>query len=213
MFVTRLKHRQPTVELTSEPQAGPAGRLLVLLAVVFLLKLVVLAQLSAHPLTAPDSGLDTTAYADLARQVVSGNLGLGPGLYFVSPLYIYFLAALLATFDSFTFVKGVQIGLGTAAVWFMFLTARTWFGERAAWITAVLAGLTGLFTFYEVLILQSSIDVFLTSAALYFLARSFSRLKAGATYRSVHDTVVEVDAPVTERRHSTSSRSIWRAIA
>jgi hypothetical protein len=62
------------------------------LAVVFLLKLLVVLQLKDHPLLQPDAGLDTTAYVDLARRVIGGDIGLGPGLYYVSPLYIYFLA-------------------------------------------------------------------------------------------------------------------------
>ena len=145
-------------------------RLLLLLAAVFAVKLVVLVQLKDHPLLQADSGLDTTAYATLANHVLAGNLLLSPGLYYVSPLYIYVLAAELALFKSYTGVRICQLALGTAAVGFIFGAARVWFGKRAAWIAAVLAGLTGLFTFYEVLILQSSIDVFLTSAALYLLA-------------------------------------------
>jgi tetratricopeptide (TPR) repeat protein len=137
---------------------------------VFLLKLVVLLQLKGHPLVQPDAGLDTTAYAELARRVVNGDLGLGPGLYYVSPLYIYFLAAVVGLTDSFTVVRVIQIVLGTASVGFIFFTARIWFGERAAWMAATLAALTGLFTFYEVLILQAGLDAFLTSAALYFLS-------------------------------------------
>lgn len=143
-----------------------------LLAATFVLKLVVLRQLKDHPLTQPEAGLDTTAYVDLARQVLAGNLALGPGLYYVSPLYIYFLAALLAPFHSFTFVRVAQVLLGTASVGFIFFSARAWYGARAAWLAAILAGLTGLFTFYEVLILQSSIDAFLASAALYALTRA-----------------------------------------
>ena len=140
-----------------------------LLGAVFLLKLAVLLQLKGHPLVQPDAGLDTTAYVELARRVVNGDVGLGPGLYYVSPLYIYFLAAVLGLTDSYTAVRLVQIVLGTASVGFIFFTARVWFGERAAWLAAILAALTGLFTFYEVLILQAGLDAFLTSAALYFL--------------------------------------------
>ena len=80
----------------------------------------------------------------------------------------------LAVFDSFTAVRVVQIALGTASVWLIFLTAREWFGERAAWIGAGLAAFTGVFTLYEVLILQASIDAFLTSAALWCLTRCSS---------------------------------------
>jgi tetratricopeptide (TPR) repeat protein len=144
-------------------------KLAIALAAVFLLKLIVVLQLKDHPLVQPDVGLDTSAYADLARRVVNGDLGLGPGLYYVSPLYIYFLATVLFVTDSFTAARVVQIVLGTAAVGFIFLSAREWFGERAAWAAALLAAFTGLFTFYEALILQASIDVFLTSAALLCL--------------------------------------------
>ena len=134
-------------------------------------KLLVLLQLHGHPLLQPDAGLDTTAYVELAQRVVGGDPTLGPGLYFVSPLYIYFLAAGLALFDSFTAVRVLQIILGASAVACIFVTARIWFGERAGLIAGVLATLTGLFTFYEVLILQASIDAFLTAAALLALAQ------------------------------------------
>src|SRR5205085_3181352 len=103
-----------------------------------------------------------------------------PGLYFVSPFYIYFMALTLGAFGSFTALRVIQIALGTASVACIFLMTREWFGETAAWIAAVLAVLTGLFTFYEVLILQSSVDAFLTSAALYFLSRGFLPPKGGS---------------------------------
>jgi tetratricopeptide (TPR) repeat protein len=149
--------------------------LVALLVLIFALKLLVLWQLKDHPLTQPESGLDTTAYVHLARDVVGGHLGLGPGLYYVSPFYIYFLAAILCISDSFFAVRIVQILLGTAAVGLMFLTARRWFGERAAWVTSALAALTGLFTFYEVLLLQSSVDVFFTALALWALTVGLNR--------------------------------------
>ena len=150
------------------PSAAPrrTRRLIAGLAVVFLLKLVVMLQLKDHVLTQPDAGLDTTAYVGLADRVLAGDIGLGPGLYFLSPLYIYFLAAVLAIGHSFTAVRLVQIALGTAAVALVFIAADEWFGRRAAWFAAVLATLTGIFTFYESLILQTALDPFLTAAAL-----------------------------------------------
>ena len=136
------------------------------LAIVFAAKLIVVWQLKDHPLLHPDAGLDTTAYAGLARRVAGGDLALGPGLYFVSPFYIYFLAAALAAFDSFTAVRVLQAALGTVAVACVFFNARAWFGPGAGWSAAVLAAATGIFTFYEALIIQSSIDAVLTAGAL-----------------------------------------------
>ena len=129
---------------------------------------VVLFQLRDHPLLAAGSPASTPRPTSISpARCWLATWGSGPGLYFVSPFYIYFLAAGLAVFDSFTAVRVLQIVLGTASVAFIFLMARAWFGERAAWIAGALAALTGLLTFYEVLILQASIDAFLTSAALY----------------------------------------------
>jgi 4-amino-4-deoxy-L-arabinose transferase-like glycosyltransferase len=157
---------------SSASPGAPFSRVLLLAGIVFVLKLLVVFQLKDHPLLQPDVGLDTAAYAELARRVLAGDLALGPGLYFVSPLYIYFLAAGLAVTDSFTAVRVLQVLLGTVSVAFVFLSARDWFGERAAGIAAGLATFTGLFTFYEVLILQASLDAFLTSAALLCVTRA-----------------------------------------
>jgi 4-amino-4-deoxy-L-arabinose transferase-like glycosyltransferase len=136
-------------------------------------------QLRDHPLLQPDVGLDTAAYAELASRIVGGDLSLGPGLYFISPLYIYFLAGGLAVTDSFTAVRLLQVLLGTASVAFVFLSARDWFGERAAWVAAGVATFTGLFTFYESLILQASLDAVLTSAALLAVTRGLVTGKRG----------------------------------
>jgi tetratricopeptide (TPR) repeat protein/4-amino-4-deoxy-L-arabinose transferase-like glycosyltransferase len=155
----------------------------IFLAAVFAAKLVVVLQLRDHPLLQPDAGLDTTVYTQLAAQVAGGNLWLGPGLYFVSPLYIYFLAAILAAGGTFITARVIQIVLGTAAVAFVFVATREWFGRRAAWMAAVFAALTGLFTFHEVLLLQAALDPFLTAAALASLAVAFRRaaVARGAT--------------------------------
>lgn len=155
-------------------------RFLVFLAAVFAAKSIVVLQLRDHPLLQPDTGLDTAVYTQLASQVVAGNWWLGPELYFVSPLYIYFLAAVLAAADSFTAVRVLQILLGTTAVGFVYVAAREWFGIRAAWLAALLAALNGFFTFHEVLLLQAALDPFLTAAALASLALALGSEARGA---------------------------------
>lgn len=156
-------------------RSSPAWRFAAAIAAVFVLKLIVMLQLKDHVLTQPDAGLDTTAYVGLAERVLGGDVGLGPGLYFLSPLYIYFLSMLLGIWHSFAFVRLVQIALGTGAVVCIFVTADEWFGRRAAWIAAAVATLTGVFTFYESLILQTALDPFLTAAALACLTLGLKR--------------------------------------
>ncbi|MGE3343665.1 MAG: tetratricopeptide repeat protein [Vicinamibacterales bacterium] len=133
-------------------------------------KLIILFQLADHPLLGEQSGLDTTAYAELARRVVAGDLGLGPGVYYLSPLYIYFLATWLAIGDSLTLARVVQVILGALAVGAIWQITDWWRGRRAAWIASGVAIATGVVTFYEVVILQAALDTALTAAVLLALA-------------------------------------------
>jgi 4-amino-4-deoxy-L-arabinose transferase-like glycosyltransferase len=157
-------------------------RLSSFLFAVFVVKLIVAMQLDQHPLLTADSGLDTAAHLGLARRVLGGDVLLGPGLYYMSPLYTYFLAVVLFVHDSLAFVRSVQAVLGTVAVACVVLMARQWFGARAGWIAGVIAALTGEFTFYEILILQSSLDTVLTAGALLLLTYALMRGDRAALY-------------------------------
>ncbi|HQR68954.1 MAG TPA: glycosyltransferase family 39 protein, partial [Thermoanaerobaculia bacterium] len=134
-------------------------------------KLAVLLALGDHPLLQPDAGLDTGAYARLAWRVASGDLLLGTEPYFVSPLYVYFLAAVLKVASSSLFpARLVQVLLGSIAAGLVVAAARRLFGERAATVAGVLYVLAGVVTFNEILVLQSALDPFLTALFLFLLA-------------------------------------------
>lgn len=153
--------------------------LLLLLLATFALKVAVLARFNAHPLLQPAGEMDSGVYARLAEDVAREDLLLrspGPVPFFVSPLYIYFLAAIHAlSAGSLLAVKIVQILLGTAAVALVYLTAKRLFGERAALAAGVLCALTGVVTFHEALILQAALDPFLTALCLFLLADALTR--------------------------------------
>jgi tetratricopeptide (TPR) repeat protein len=150
-------------------------RLAWFLAGVLGIKLVVVWQLKDHILLQPATTMDTGSYVALAQKVMGGDWGLGPGLYYVSPLYIYFLALVDGLAGSLTAVRVAQVLLGTMSVGFIFVAAREWFGDRAAWIAALFAALTGLFSFYETVLLQASLDAVLTSAVLLSLTLALKR--------------------------------------
>lgn len=141
-------------------------RLAAFLALVCLIKLVVVWQLKDQVLLRPDTAMDSQTYLTLAQRVMHGDLALGTDVYYVSPLYVYVLALVLKLAGSITAVRVAQVCLGTLTVGMIYVTTREWFGQRAAWISAGAAALTGLLTFYEILIIQSSIDAVLTAAAL-----------------------------------------------
>ena len=132
-----------------------------------------LLQLGAHPLLQPRGVLDDAVYTELARRVAGGDLALAPGVYFLAPFYTYWLGLVFALSGGSIFAaRLVQVLLGTACVWLILETATAWFGKRAGLWAGGLAALTGLFAFNEILILQSSIDPFLTALALFALTRA-----------------------------------------
>jgi 4-amino-4-deoxy-L-arabinose transferase-like glycosyltransferase len=145
-----------------------------IVAAAFGVKLAVLMRLRTHPLLQPHGELDTAYYVSLAERIAAEGLLAPIGAFFVSPLYVYFLAAVFEAGGSLLAAQLVQIALGAGAVGLLFATARHWFGERAALAAAGLAILTGIFTFNEILILQSALDPFLVSCSLYALTRTMA---------------------------------------
>ena len=153
-------------------RGGVPRDLVWLLGAALAVNATVLVQLGGHPLLQPHGELDTTYYVELARRVAAGGPLAVRDAFFVSPLYVYFLAAVFAVHQSLAAVRVVQIGLGTAAVGFVYLTARLWFDPRVARVAAALALVTGLFAFNEILVLQSALDPFLAACALYLVSRT-----------------------------------------
>jgi tetratricopeptide (TPR) repeat protein len=146
--------------------------LFVFLLAVLLIKTAVLIQLGNHPLLQPHGELDTAYYVDLAHKVAEGGPLAVTEPFPVSPLYVFFLALLFKlSGGSLMAARVVQILLGTAAALFLYLTARQWFGEKVARVASILYALTGFVTFSEILVLQTALDPFLTSCALYFISR------------------------------------------
>jgi tetratricopeptide (TPR) repeat protein len=138
-------------------------RPLLVFVAALLVKAAVLWSLHAHPLLQPSGDMDSAVYLGLARS------GPPPVAYFVSPLYLYFLKLAGASTGA---ALVLQILLGSLGVVLLFDTARRWFGDRGAIVTAVLAILTGVITFNEVTILQSALDPFLVALTLWLLTRA-----------------------------------------
>jgi tetratricopeptide (TPR) repeat protein len=169
------------VLLRHSPRAGWL-RALAALLVVFGLKMAVLATLGQHPLLVPAGELDAAYYYHLAQRVASGDVwllradsffGETVPAFFVSPLYVYVLAFFLKiSGGSVEAARFAQMLLGTIGVGLIALAARRWYGVAAGWWAGALAGLCGLFAFFELLIVPAAIDPFLTALDIYLLTRA-----------------------------------------
>jgi tetratricopeptide (TPR) repeat protein len=136
-------------------------------AVALVVRLVLLSQLHGHPLLQPTGVLDDAEYLRLAQRAAGGDWALGPGAYYVSPLYIYFLAAVFRLAGMAVLPAQVlQATLGAAAAALVALTGRRLFGPRAGLLAGLLVAGTGVLAFAEILVLQSSLDAFLAALAL-----------------------------------------------
>ena len=109
-------------------------------AAALAVRLVLLSQLHGHPLLQPTGVLDDAEYLRLAQRAAGGDWALGPGAYYVSPLYIYFLAAVFRLAGVATLPAQILQGsLGAAAAGLVAVTGRRLFGARAG----VIAGAAG----------------------------------------------------------------------
>jgi Tfp pilus assembly protein PilF len=187
---TRQVPHPSTVRRTGSSSArswrpGDRTAWILLIVAAALVKLVVLAQLHAHPLLQSRGDLDTTYYVELAERVAGGDINLGGEPFFVSPLYVYVLALIFAVFGkSFLAAQFIQVIGGVVAVGLIAWSARRWFGAAAGWTAGALAIGTGVFTFNEIAILQSSIDPLLTSLWLAALTTALTAALTSSTSTS-----------------------------
>lgn len=173
---SRTASQPANSRLTAVRRSASRGHLALaaLLVLAALIKGTVLVQLHDHPLLQPHGELDSTYYIELAQKIAGGGPLAVTEPFFVSPLYVFFLAAVFRAGGSLLAAKVVQILLGTVAVWLVYLTTRRWFDKTSGLVAAALAVLTGLFTFYEILILQAALDPFLVACVLYLLTRALT---------------------------------------
>jgi tetratricopeptide (TPR) repeat protein len=145
-------------------------------AAALAVRVVLVAQLQGHPLLRPVGVLDDAEYFRLAQRAAGGDWALGPGAYYVSPLYIYFLAVVFRVLGAAVVpAQVVQAVLGAAAVALLARAAERLFGPRAGVLGGVLAAFTGVFVFNEALLLQSALDPFLAALGLERLSAAVAR--------------------------------------
>src|SRR4051812_44395763 len=94
--VSRSARPRQAIAHTPRPVVPAASRawawMGLLLAGAFALKVALALTLSAHPLLQPQGDLDAGEYWRLAQRVAAGDVLLRGTPFYVSPVYIYWLA-------------------------------------------------------------------------------------------------------------------------
>lgn len=148
---------------------------LVIAAVTAGFRLIYLATVSHDPFFHYLKHIpDAYYFNNWAQQIVADGDWLGgKEVFFIGPLYAYFLALIYVVFGpTLTAVRIVHVALDVGTAFFIYGFANGVFNRRAA----VVAGLVWAFylpaVFKASFILPVALDIFLVAAAFYFLARA-----------------------------------------
>lgn len=161
--------------LQSEKRIDPLKRigtpllLLAVGAVALIFRVIYFTQLQVHSPVYQLLIHDSALFDELARQVVAQGPVLDQPFY-ISPLYIYFLATIYKIFGhSIDVVRMVQFGLGIGTAVFTFLIAKRFFGRTTAFITGLLTAVYAPMMFFEGNLLGTSVVTFLLVTGIYSL--------------------------------------------
>jgi tetratricopeptide (TPR) repeat protein len=149
---------------TSVTTGHPKLQLYILIAIfllAFMLRLIHINQMKennpffSHPI------LDSQIYDDQALQIAGGDLA-GKMVFFMGPLYPYFMALIYSIFGhDFYLLFLIQIIIGSFSCVLIYLIAQKIFSRPVAVISAIIAALYGMFIFYDGLIMIETISMFL----------------------------------------------------
>ena len=116
---------------------------------------------------------DAFFFNNWAQEIVSGDWKGGDTVFFIGPLYAYFLAIIyrLTGGPHLVIVRYVHIALEVGSVLFLYGFARRVFGERPAKVTGIIWVLYLPAIFFSSFVLPVSLDIFLIAGSFYLVAR------------------------------------------
>lgn len=152
----------------------PRAHLLALWLGAFALRAIFVVQAWPHPAVRIPV-IDAEAYRDRALEILDGDL-LGSAVYYLDPLYPFFLAAIYTVVPPDTIgVLLAQAALDAGSVVLIALIAARIGGARAGLVAGALAAGYELFFYYDVLLLKAPLMIFLMTTALFFVTRAAAR--------------------------------------
>lgn len=115
---------------------------------------------------------DAFFFNNWAQVIASGDWLGGDEVFFIGPLYAYFLALVYKLIGPhLTVVRFLHLGMEVGTTLFLFGFARRALSEQAAKITGVLWALYLPAIFFSSFVLPVALDIFLIAGSFYFLAR------------------------------------------
>ncbi|MDA8104005.1 MAG: glycosyltransferase family 39 protein [Nitrospiraceae bacterium] len=139
----------------------------VLFILAALIRLAYLAEMRSSPFFQVPQ-LDAAVYDHWALSIARGDWRGGSGVFFISPLYAYFLALIYRLFGHhYDIVRCVQIVLGSCTCALIYLIARDVFDKGTALFASFLGIFYGYSIFLDSELLKNSLAEFTLTASLY----------------------------------------------
>jgi 4-amino-4-deoxy-L-arabinose transferase-like glycosyltransferase len=171
-------------EVPNAPGQSRLARTPVILAiglVALFLRVIYIIEIWPNPVARLPM-IDAEAYRTRALEILGGDW-LGASVYYLDPLYPFFLAALYAIIppDSMGILIA-QAFLDSLSVMLIMLIARRVFDDRTALIAGVIAASYKLFFYYDGLLLKAPLMIFLMVSALYLVTRAADQARVRAWF-------------------------------
>jgi len=130
------------------------------LALALIVRVAFLIQLRGTILFDKQQG-DAQLHYNMAREIAGGDW-LGQRVFYLAPLYPYFVAAIFATAGtSVLAVALVQVALSTLEVWIIMTIGRKLFGPAVGTTAGCMAACYGPFVFYTGFLLKETLGLVL----------------------------------------------------
>lgn len=114
---------------------------------------------------------DSALFNELAHRVLTNGL-VGEHAFYISPLYIYFLAFVYKVLgDSFNTVRVVQFAMGVGTSLFTYYIARQLFNRTVGLVAGIVAAAYAPFLFFESNLLGTSVVTFFLTFSVFLLIR------------------------------------------
>jgi tetratricopeptide (TPR) repeat protein len=141
---------------------------MVLFITALLLRILFLLEASSAPFFTYLIG-DSRFYHDWALRIAGGDW-IGESIFWVDPLYAYFLGLLYLVFGPASWAPLlIQAMLGAFTAVFVYAIGRRTFSEAAGLLAGALAAAYDLLLFYDGVLLKTSLTTFLCTACLLAL--------------------------------------------
>lgn len=116
--------------------------------------------------------IDSAFYHHWASQIAAGEF-VGNGVFFMSPLYPYFLGLIYSVFGTNAgMALIIQSIIGAATVYLVYLWVEELLDRRYAIVSSALAAIYAPLIFYDGALLTSSIIMFLSAIILYLTSKA-----------------------------------------